>query len=86
MTCLQGVTAALMMLSRCLLAADNYAEEQSLEVEALESIYAEDFKKTSDAPVLQWQVHLEPYQSGEGENHGEQHTQMVVRGKRDNDC
>ena len=57
--------------------AGNYLEEQSQEVEALESIYAEDFKQISETPVLQWQIHLEPYQGGEGENHGKPVVSML---------
>ena len=41
------------------------AEEQAMEVEALESIYMDDFKKVGDAP-LQMEIHLTP---GEEENH-----------------
>ena len=41
------------------------AEEQAMEVEALESIYMDDFKKVGDAP-LKMEIHLTP---GEEENH-----------------
>jgi hypothetical protein len=47
----------------------DYAEEQEMEVEALEAIYMEDFKKTSEAP-LTYEVHLLPNPPGE-ENHVE---------------
>jgi hypothetical protein len=45
----------------------DYEEEQEMEVEALEAIYMEDFKKTSDTP-LAYEVQLLPNPPGE-ENH-----------------
>eukprot|EP00752_Nemacystus_decipiens_P008210 g7342.t1 len=51
----------------------NHEEEQSMELEALEAIYADLFtvvsQKGEGAP-LEWKVHLEPTEGGEGEiNH-----------------
>lgn len=51
--------------------AGNHEEEQAMELEALEAIYAEAFSVTSEKP-LEWKVHLEPTEGGVGEvNHGE---------------
>jgi RWD domain len=49
----------------------NYIEEQEQEIEALEAIFPDEFKKTCDNP-LQWQVHLIPHPNEEGDNHGTQ--------------
>ncbi|CAM9654179.1 unnamed protein product [Pylaiella littoralis] len=47
----------------------NHEEEQSMELEALEAIYADLFTVVSEKP-LEWKVHLEPTEGGEGEtNH-----------------
>ncbi|CAM9937686.1 unnamed protein product [Ectocarpus sp. 12 AP-2014] len=47
----------------------NHEEEQSMELEALEAIYADLFSIVSEKP-LEWKVHLEPTEGGEGEvNH-----------------
>lgn len=47
----------------------NHAEEQSMELEALEAIYADAFSMTSEKP-LEWRIHLEPTEGGAGEvNH-----------------
>ncbi|CAK4133829.1 unnamed protein product [Aphanomyces euteiches] len=46
----------------------DYAEEQMMEVEALESIYMDDFTKVQDAPLVV-KVHIVPNQDG-GKNHG----------------
>ncbi|CAN0098869.1 unnamed protein product, partial [Laminaria digitata] len=49
--------------------AGNHEEEQAMELEALEAIYAEAFSITSEKP-LEWKVHLEPTEGGVGEvNH-----------------
>ncbi|KAH9058675.1 hypothetical protein Ae201684P_006016 [Aphanomyces euteiches] len=45
----------------------DYAEEQMMEVEALESIYMDDFTKVQDAPLVV-KVHIVPNQDG-GKNH-----------------
>ncbi|KAF0753647.1 hypothetical protein AaE_005637 [Aphanomyces astaci] len=45
----------------------DYAEEQTMEVEALESIYMDDFAKVQDSP-LSMKVKLVPDQNG-GINH-----------------
>ncbi|OQR84842.1 hypothetical protein ACHHYP_12630 [Achlya hypogyna] len=45
----------------------DYAEEQMMEVEALESIYMDDFTKIQDSPVVV-KVHIVPNQDGEN-NH-----------------
>jgi len=47
----------------------DHAEEQQMEVEALEAIYMDDFNKISESP-LEYKVYLEPEQgAGEEENH-----------------
>mmetsp|Transcript_44878 Transcript_44878/g.65598 ORF Transcript_44878/g.65598 Transcript_44878/m.65598 type:complete len:296 (+) Transcript_44878:144-1031(+) len=47
----------------------DYAEEQSMEVEALEAIYMEEYTKIADSP-LEYKIFLEPIQGGgEDENH-----------------
>lgn len=52
----------------------NHEEEQSMELEALEAIYADLFSVVSqrgEGAPLEWKVHLEPTEGGEGEvNHG----------------
>ncbi|KAJ0395148.1 hypothetical protein P43SY_002432 [Pythium insidiosum] len=45
----------------------DYKEEQAMEVEALESIYMDEFKKLSDDP-LSYQIHIVPNQDGQN-NH-----------------
>lgn len=56
----------------------NHEEEQSMEVEALEAIYAEAFSVTNGSP-LEWKVHLEPTEGGSGEaSHGEQSSIVYI--------
>lgn len=58
--------------------AGNHEEEQAMELEALEAIYAEAFSITSEKP-LEWKVHLEPTEGGVGEvNHGEIYSWSLV--------
>ena len=47
----------------------DYEEEQSMEIEALQSIYMEDFEEVSASPH-EFIVHLVPSPGADEENHG----------------
>ena len=49
-------------------------EEQAMEAEALEAIMADDLEVVSDAAPRQYRIKVVPYPSGEGDNHGEDHS------------
>jgi hypothetical protein len=56
-----------------------FEEEQAMEAEALEAIFADDVTIVSAATPRQYEVHCVPHPNGEDDNHGKASSLEVLR-------